>query len=93
MADWRSFVLSDQSSVKDAINTLNQTSAQIVLCIDKDMKFVGLVVDGDIRRGLINGVGLEDPITMVMNRFQYVLHKQQKMNGLFLNVQLLIVMF
>ena len=72
MADWRSFVLSDQSSVKDAINTLNQTSAQIVLCIDKDMKFVGLVVDGDIRRGLINGVGLDDPITMVMNRKPYV---------------------
>ena len=73
MADWRNFVLSDQSSVKDAINSLNQTAAQIVLCIDKEMKFVGLVVDGDIRRGLINGVGLDDPITMVMNRESYVI--------------------
>jgi len=72
MAEWKSFVVSNLSSVKDAINTLNQTSAQIVLCIDKDMKFVGLVVDGDIRRGLINGVGLDDPIMMVANQKPYV---------------------
>ena len=73
MAEWQNVVVPDQSSVKHAINTLNQTSAQIVLCVDKELKFVGIVVDGDIRRGLINGVGLEDPISMVMNRKPYVI--------------------
>ena len=73
MADWRDFVLSDQSSVKDVINTLNQTSAQIVLCVDKTMKFVGVVVDGDIRRGLINGAALDDSILSILNRKPHVI--------------------
>jgi hypothetical protein len=43
------------------------------LCVDKKLKLVGIVVDGDIRRGLINGVGLEDSISIVMNRKPYVI--------------------
>jgi len=67
MSNWRSCVLNQERTVRDGIQNLNETSARIVLIVDSQHKFLGIVVDGDIRRGMLNGVVLTDPITAIMN--------------------------
>lgn len=41
---------------------------QIVLVADASSRLLGTVTDGDIRRGILRGLGVDDPIDSVMNR-------------------------
>ena len=63
---WRTVVLPLNSTIKQAIAKLNETGLQIVLVIDDSDILLGTVTDGDIRRGLLRGLGLEEPIKSVM---------------------------
>jgi len=67
MTDWNESILSLESTVKDAIQNLNDTGARIVLVTDSDLKFVGVVVDGDIRRGMLQGLTLVDKVSTIVN--------------------------
>ena len=68
MKSWTECVLKSDSSVQEIIENLNQTLARIVLITDTEMVFVGIVVDGDIRRGMLQGVTLFDQVTKIINR-------------------------
>ncbi|RJR21783.1 MAG: CBS domain-containing protein [Nitrospiraceae bacterium] len=62
----QSFITSD-SSIKQAINKLNETGHRILFVTDPDEKLTGTVTDGDIRRGIVNGIQLTDPVSGIMN--------------------------
>ena len=50
--------------IKFAIKCLNKTGLQIILVQDKK-KFFGTLTDGDIRRGLVKGLSLNDSIDKI----------------------------
>lgn len=60
-------VVSRSATVKEVVENLTRSGLRICLLIDSDMKLVGIVSDGDIRRGLLAGVGLESSVHEVMN--------------------------
>ena len=51
-----------------AIECLEASGVQIVLVTDYKHRLVGTVTDGDIRRGLLNGLNLDSPVEHIMNR-------------------------
>lgn len=63
---WREAVLSPTSSIKQAITKLNDTGLQIVLVLDAGDTLLGTLTDGDIRRGLLKGLTLDDVIEAAM---------------------------
>jgi len=63
---WREAVLTQGASIKDAITRLNNTGLQIVLVLDENNTLLGTITDGDIRRGLLKGLTLDDAIEGVM---------------------------
>lgn len=63
---WRETVLGPSSSIKQAITKLNETGLQIVLVLSAENTLLGTLTDGDIRRGLLKGLTLDDPIEVVM---------------------------
>lgn len=63
---WREAVLSPSSSIKQAITKLNETGLQIVLVLDAGDTLLGTLTDGDIRRGLLKGLTLDDAIEVAM---------------------------
>ena len=65
--------LSQDASLKEALQVLNSSAAQIVLVTDEDNRLLGVVTDGDIRRGLLHGVDLTVPLSKVMNKTPKVL--------------------
>lgn len=65
---WRQAILPDNSTIKQAIQNLNESSCQIVLVISPDGTLHGTLTDGDIRRGLLRGLDLESPITSIIHR-------------------------
>jgi dTDP-glucose pyrophosphorylase len=59
--------MSHLGSIEDAIKILIDSSLGIVLIVDSDLKLLGTVTDGDIRRGLLRGLTLSSPISEVIN--------------------------
>ena len=55
-------------SIKQVMRVIDQNGLGTAFIVNKQGKFVGLVTDGDIRRALLKGVSLEDPISKIMNR-------------------------
>ena len=60
--DWHGTLLSATATVRDAIRVLNEASLRIVLVVDAKRRLEGTVSDGDIRRGLLRGYGLDTPL-------------------------------
>ena len=67
MSGWKEVLTPLQTSIKEAIRVLDQSSRQIVLVVDENQRLLGTVTDGDIRRGILKGVSLNDPVAQIMN--------------------------
>ena len=67
--NWKKAIINVNFSLKDAIQNLNKTALQICFVYKKN-KFFGTLTDGDIRRGLIKGVELNDKIELILNKLQ-----------------------
>ena len=65
---WKQALLPVNAVLQDAIRNLDQTSLQIVLVVNSDSTLVGTITDGDIRRGLLRGLGLDSPVELVVQR-------------------------
>ena len=64
---WNLTVVNMHTSIRNAIENMNLSKLGIVLVEDEDNSFVGVVLDGDIRRGFLRGVTLDSSISEIMN--------------------------
>ncbi len=60
--------LSENSTIADAISSLETTHSKIVLVISEAQILLGTIADGDIRRGLLKGLNINSLITSIVNR-------------------------
>jgi dTDP-glucose pyrophosphorylase len=67
LKNWRSAILNGDQTIRQAMETIDQSSLQIALVVDGNDHLLGTVTDGDIRRGLLRGLQLESPVDQVMN--------------------------
>ena len=65
-------VLPEHASIKQALQNLIETSLQIVLIINNNDEFIGIVTDGDIRRGFLRGETLDSALTRVLKQNPFV---------------------
>ena len=57
-----------ESPLRTAMLLLDRGGLQVVFVEDREGVLVGAISDGDVRRALINGATLDDPVESVMNR-------------------------
>ena len=60
-------LLEPSATILEALEIINKEALRVALVIDKEQHLVGVVTDGDIRRGLLNNLSLNDAIALVMN--------------------------
>ena len=77
MTDWKKTVLDQKTSIHKAIETIENTSMQIALIVDENGQLVGTVTDGDIRRGILKGIPLDDPVQKVMKTDPVVVRENE----------------
>ena len=65
---WRRAILPADATIEKAIRILNEVAIRIVLVVNAAGKLEGTVSDGDIRRGLLNGLDLSSQISSVIHR-------------------------
>ncbi len=63
----KTLIIKLNALVKDAIKNLNESELKIVLVV-KNTKLVGTIVDGDIRRGMLDGVNINDNIKDIVHK-------------------------
>jgi dTDP-glucose pyrophosphorylase len=68
MKSWRKAIVGTQATVGEAIAAIESGSIQVALVLDGANRLLGIVTDGDIRRGLLRGIPLSGLATEVMNR-------------------------
>lgn len=65
---WRKAILPLHATIQQAISNLDEVAIKIVLVVNDTGELEGTISDGDIRRGLLKGLGLNSPITSVIHR-------------------------
>lgn len=74
------FIIKDNETVLDALKKIDAHSSfgtRILFVESKDGKICGSVSDGDCRRALINGKGLDSAVTEIMNKNFTFLRKDE----------------
>ena len=61
------FLISENSSIKEALRKININKKGLVIGVNKDGKALGVATDGDIRRFLIKN-SLDNKIGKVLNK-------------------------
>ena len=64
---WTQAILPIGSSIRQAVEVLNESSLKIVLVIDANQVLIGTISDGDIRRGLLRGLELTSTIASIIH--------------------------
>lgn len=67
MKNWKQILIPPSASILRAIETIDQGALQIALITDGDGRLLGTVTDGDVRRGILRGVGLDREVSEIMN--------------------------
>lgn len=71
----RKYVVIESATIKDALVAINNIThdGESLIVVNSDQQMVGSLTDGDIRRGLIAGAELTDPVSKVMHRdFKFI---------------------
>jgi len=50
------------NTIREALKIIDQGAMKIAIVLDENEKLIGTISDGDIRRGLLKGVSLEDSV-------------------------------
>ena len=69
MRNFKEHLLSYLSTIKDALSKLDILAKDAILFIvDDDNKLMGSITDGDIRRGLLKGITIDDGVIKIIQK-------------------------
>lgn len=72
MRNWSDLIISKDTPIIQALEIIDAGARQIALVLNEDQRLLGTVTDGDIRRGLLKGRSLSDPVSLIMNAYPIV---------------------
>ena len=66
--DCKKLICSENLSIREIMTCIDDNAKGIAFIVDEEKRLVGIVTDGDIRRALLDGAGMKEPIRDYMNR-------------------------
>ncbi len=74
-------IINENVSLKIALKKLNSAQEKLLICVNNNNKFVGVINDGDIRRSLINNeINVNTSIKNLINRKSTKIYKDTSLN-------------
>lgn len=64
--NWQNVVVEPSASIKSVLQVIEREALRVALIVENH-KLLGTVTDGDVRRGILRGVELTQPVTQIMN--------------------------
>lgn len=68
ITDLQAITVRAEDCLRRVMKVIDDGGNQIALVVDDEGRLVATVTDGDVRRGILEGVGLESPVSVVMHR-------------------------
>jgi dTDP-glucose pyrophosphorylase len=78
--EWQKCVLQGTDTIKTALKNLDSTGTRIIVIVDKEDNYLGIVTEGDIRRQILKGVKLNQPLLDFINKNAIFLYEGQNVN-------------
>jgi dTDP-glucose pyrophosphorylase len=78
MPHWEKTLVRPTQSIKEVLKVIDKAELQVALVVDEDRKLLGVITDGDVRRGLLKGLGLESQAHEVMTRNPTVANSEMR---------------
>ncbi|MBU6149529.1 MAG: nucleotidyltransferase family protein [Verrucomicrobia bacterium] len=66
--NWEKACAPLKSSIRNVAEKLNSTSLKIVMVVNRIGELVGVISDGDIRRGLLRGLSINDEVSQIIQK-------------------------
>lgn len=67
MKSWEDVLVAPDAPLREALAAIDRGRSQIALVVDADRRLLGTLSDGDVRRALLRGTGLDAPASACMN--------------------------
>ncbi|WGS60777.1 nucleotidyltransferase family protein [Vibrio lentus] len=64
---WKKTIVKPEATIVDALRVIDSEALRIALVVNDEQHLLGVVTDGDIRRGILNSLPLDTPIVEIMN--------------------------
>ena len=72
-ADVEALIIPESATIRAALASFDRTGKGIVFAVDEHRRVSGIATDGDVRRALLKGAGLDAPVVTCINRqFRWV---------------------
>lgn len=68
MKSWEQALVGPDTTLREALQVIDRTGCQMALVVDGSRHLLGTLSDGDIRRGLLKGTSLAEPVSAAMHR-------------------------
>jgi len=65
--NWEKATVGYNATVRDALEIIDSEALRIALVVDDKMALLGVITDGDIRRGILAGCSLDENVGFLMN--------------------------
>ncbi len=76
MNDLETFKIKMNFSIRQAIKQMDEVGRGFCVCVDKSDNVIGVISDGDFRRGVLSGVSLDKNVKEIINKnFRFVSKK------------------
>jgi dTDP-glucose pyrophosphorylase len=67
MRNWKSALIRPDLSLREALKVIDTVGSQLAVIVDANRLLLGTLSDGDVRRAMLNGFGLEERVEHVMH--------------------------
>ena len=64
---WKKVLVQPNNTIREALQKINSETLRMSIVVDLNGDLLGVLTDGDVRRGLLEGVTLDDTVVKVMN--------------------------
>ena len=74
---WQSCVVNKEVTIKEVVSILENERLRIAVIVNENSEVMGTITDGDVRRGLLKGISLENKAIAIMNDKPYISKKNE----------------
>lgn len=72
--NWKEIVVVPTAPLREALGVIDAGALRLALVVDEGDVLLGTLSDGDVRRALIHGLSLDEPVSQAMNRHPRTVH-------------------
>jgi dTDP-glucose pyrophosphorylase len=69
---WKKVAISADTAIRKALQVIDDNAIRVALIVNDSFELLGVVSDGDIRRGILKGISLDSAVSEIMNRNPFV---------------------